>query len=103
MPGAHLLAVTAHPDDEVINMGGSIYLSAQAGCRVTLVCATRGEEGEIAEPGLATPANLGAVREEELGAACVLLGVEDLRFLDYRDSGMAGAAANAHPHAHCNA
>src|SRR5215218_4132880 len=97
MPGAQLLAVTAHPDDEVINMGGLVYLSAQAGCRVTLVCATRGEEGEIADPALATPANLGAVREEELGAACVLLGVQDLRFLDYRDSDMSGTAANADP------
>ncbi len=103
MPAPHLLAVTAHPDDEVISLGGLMHLSARAGCRVTLVCATRGEAGEIADPALATPASLGAVREGELRASCALLGVHDLRFLDYRDSGMAGTAANADPRAYCNA
>ena len=103
MPGAQLLVVTAHPDDEVLSMGGLIYLSARAGCRVTLVCTTRGEQGEISDPALATPDTLGTVREGELRAACALLGVHDVRFLDYRDSGMAGTAANADPRAYCNA
>jgi LmbE family N-acetylglucosaminyl deacetylase len=103
MPGAHLLVVTAHPDDEVLSMGGLIHLSARAGCGVTLVCTTRGELGEISDPALATPDTLGTVREGELRSACALLGVHDVRFLDYRDSGMAGTAANADPHAYCNA
>jgi LmbE family N-acetylglucosaminyl deacetylase len=103
MPGAHLLVLTAHPDDEVLSMGGLIHLSARAGCGVTLVCTTRGEQGEISDPALATPATLGTVREGELRAACALLGVHDVRFLDYRDSGMAGTAANADSRAYCNA
>jgi LmbE family N-acetylglucosaminyl deacetylase len=103
MPGPDLLVVTAHPDDEVLSLGGLIHLSARAGCRVTVVCTTRGEEGEIADPALATPGTLGTVREGELRAACDLLGVHDVRFLGYRDSGMAGTAANADPRAYCNA
>jgi LmbE family N-acetylglucosaminyl deacetylase len=103
MPGVHLLAIMAHPDDESLGLGGLLHLSARAGHRVTLLCATRGEEGEIADPALATPDTLGVVRDGELRAACALLGVEDVRFLDYRDSGMAGTPANAHPAAFCNA
>jgi len=103
MPGAHLLVVTAHSDDEVLSMGGLIHLSARAGCGVRLVCTTRGEQGEISDPALATPDTLGTVREGELRAACALLGVHDVHFLDYRDSGMAGTATNADPRAYCNA
>jgi LmbE family N-acetylglucosaminyl deacetylase len=94
-----LLVVTAHPDDEVTNFGGLIYLAAQSGARVTLVCATRGEVGEIADPALATSDTLGSVREGELRAACAILGVAELRFLDYRDSGMAGTSPNEDPRA----
>jgi LmbE family N-acetylglucosaminyl deacetylase len=67
--------------------------------RVALVCATRGEAGDIADPSLATPETLGQVREAELRCAALTLGLSDLILLDYRDSGMAGAPANAHPQA----
>ncbi len=73
------------------------------GHRVVIVCATRGEVGEIADPSLATPETLGAVRERELRAAATALGVTDVRFLGYRDSGMAGTPENAHPAALVNA
>jgi LmbE family N-acetylglucosaminyl deacetylase len=99
MPAARLLVVTAHPDDEVLHFGGLTYLTARAGGQVTLVCATRGEVGEIADTALATTATLGAVRETELRAAAALLGVQDVRLLDYRDSGMAGTPENEHPRA----
>jgi LmbE family N-acetylglucosaminyl deacetylase len=99
MASARLLVVTGHPDDEVLHFGGLIYLTAQTGGKVTLVCATRGEVGEIADGALATRETLGAVREAELRAAAVLLQVDDLRLLDYRDSGMAGAPENEHPRA----
>jgi LmbE family N-acetylglucosaminyl deacetylase len=99
MTAARLLIVTAHPDDEVLHFGGLMHLAAQAGGQVTLVCATRGEVGEIAEATLATPATLAVVREREVRAAAALLGVHDLRLLDYRDSGMAGTADNDDPRA----
>src|SRR5258708_19741427 len=56
-----------------------------AGCAVAVVCATRGEQGQIADPALATPENLGEVRERELRAACAAVGVTDVSFLDYVD------------------
>ena len=62
-----------------------------------LVCATRGEVGEIADPALATPENLGEVREGEMRAAADVLGVQNLWFLEYRDSGMAGTPENQDP------
>lgn len=83
-----LLAVYAHPDDESFVTGGSIARYAREGVEVSLVCATRGEVGEISDPALATPATLGRVRERELRDACALLGIRDLRFLDYIDGSL---------------
>jgi N-acetyl-1-D-myo-inositol-2-amino-2-deoxy-alpha-D-glucopyranoside deacetylase len=92
-----LLAIYAHPDDESFNASGSFALLRQAGVEITLICATRGEAGEISDPALATPERLGEVREGELRAAMAGLGVSDIRFLGYRDSGMAGSSSNHHP------
>lgn len=98
-----LLAVYAHPDDESFGTGGSLAKYAAEGVDITLVCATRGEVGEIADPALATPETLGAVREGELRCAARALGINTPIFLDYRDSGMAGTEENAHPQALVNA
>jgi len=95
-----LMAVFAHPDDESFGIGGTLArYGADPGVRVVLVCATRGEAGEISNPELASAERLGEVREQELRCACRTLGVEDLFFLDYRDSGMAGSAENEDPRA----
>ena len=72
------------------------------GVEVSLVTATRGEEGEILVPGLATRETLGRVREQELRDAMALVGVTDIRFLDFHDSGMAGSPENANPRAFMN-
>lgn len=93
MPDLALLGVFAHPDDEQI-MSGVFAKAAAEGIRTGLICATRGELGEIASPELATPDNLGYVRENELRAACAVIGVKQLWFLDYRDSGMMGTPGN---------
>jgi len=91
-----MLGVFAHPDDEEL-MGGTFAQAASEGVRTGLVCATRGERGEISDPALATPGNLGEVRERELRAACAVLGIKYLWFLDYKDSGMAGTPENDDP------
>ena len=39
------------------------------------------------------------VREEELRCAAEVLGLKDVYFLDYRDSGMPGSIDNTHPQA----
>lgn len=80
-----LLAVFAHPDDEAFNVSGSMARASAAGYPVALLCATRGEAGEISDPALATPETLGQVRERELRAACAAVGVRDVAFLDYAD------------------
>ena len=99
-PSRTLMAVFAHPDDESFGCGGTLArYGAEPEVRVVLVCATRGEAGEISDPKLATPERLGEARERELRCACGLLGIDALYFLDYRDSGMAGTPENQHPRA----
>lgn len=94
-----LLAVFAHPDDEAFTSGGIFAALRERGIEITLLCATRGEEGEIRVPGLATRENLGEVREGELRRAMAAVGVEDVQLLDYRDSGMIGTPQNDDPRA----
>jgi len=83
--GRSLLAVFAHPDDESLTMGGTLARYSRQGVDLSLICATRGEWGPISDPSLATRENLGQVRERELRAACELLGVRWLQFLDCFD------------------
>jgi len=94
------MAVFAHPDDESFGIGGTLArYGADPNVRVVLVCATRGEAGEISDPELAAPERLGEVRERELRCACDVLGVDAVHVLDHRDSGMAGAPENNDPRA----
>jgi N-acetyl-1-D-myo-inositol-2-amino-2-deoxy-alpha-D-glucopyranoside deacetylase len=92
-----LLAVFAHPDDESFGCGGTLARCAARGVQVYLVCATRGEVGEIRDPALATKETLGQVREGELREACRVLGLRPPVFLGYRDSGMVGTPENGDP------
>ncbi len=98
-----LLAVFAHPDDEAFSSGGALAYYASQGAVTNLVCATRGEVGEISDPSYATPETLGEVREGELRCAAETMGVSELVFLDYRDSGMEGTPENQDPRAFINA
>ena len=102
MSTKRLLGVFAHPDDEG-GVSATILKYNMSGVEAGLVCATRGEVGEIADPALATPENLGQVREGEMRAAAEVLGVHHLWFLDYRDSGMAGTPENEDPRAFAQA
>ena len=92
-----LLAIFAHPDDETFGVGGTMAFYRDRGIPVTMICATRGEVGEISPGTDATPETLGQFREQELRDACAILGVADVRFLDFRDSGMAGTPENDDP------
>src|SRR4051794_12308768 len=102
-PPLTFMAIFAHPDDEVFSCGGVMLLNRQRGIRNILICTTKGEAGEISSPELATPSNLGQVREQELREAARLLDVDELYFLGYRDSGMVDTADNQNPAAYCNA
>ena len=84
-----LLAVFAHPDDESFGVGGTLAKYASEGVEVSLVVATSGEAGEISDPSLARPDNLGQVRRQELQCAADTLGVRNLRVLGYPDGRLA--------------
>src|SRR5579863_299132 len=84
----------AHPDDEVIQTGGTMAKMAADGHRVVLVTATRGELGEVPDGLLAPGETLAERRAVELAEACAILGVARHEYLGYRDSGMAGEATN---------
>lgn len=94
--GQHLVAVVAHPDDESFGCGSLIAQAALAGARVTVICATRGEEGERRPDPTTDAWPIGLLRETELCQAAVVLGVDDVRFLDLADSGF---SANPPPNA----
>ncbi|GAA1075733.1 N-acetyl-1-D-myo-inositol-2-amino-2-deoxy-alpha-D-glucopyranoside deacetylase [Tsukamurella spumae] len=112
-----LLLVHAHPDDETITTGGTIARYLAEGAEVTVVTCTLGDEGEVMEPRFAqlTSDNadqLGGYRIGELTAALAALSDPSgpvLRplFLGgmgrWRDSGMAGTPAAAHPRAFATA
>jgi len=98
-PKPVLLAVLAHPDDESFGMGGTLALYASRGADVHLVCATRGEVGEMAPEYMEGFASIADRRESELRCAAGILGLAGVHFLDYRDSGMPGSPDNSHPKA----
>jgi LmbE family N-acetylglucosaminyl deacetylase len=87
-----MLAVWAHPDDEVYLAGGLMALAADAGCRVVCLTATRGEHG-TADPLRWPPARLAAVRELELAAALTALGVNEHHWLGIEDGTCATASS----------
>jgi N-acetyl-1-D-myo-inositol-2-amino-2-deoxy-alpha-D-glucopyranoside deacetylase len=99
MKKSTLLAVLAHPDDESFGMGGTLALYAARGVEVHLVCATRGEVGEVSPELMKGFSSIAERREAELRCAAGVLGLAGVHFLDYRDSGMPGSEDNTHPQA----
>ena len=95
--GPRILCVTAHPDDEIA-FAGTLYKTATfLGGRCDVVVITNGEGGfkyatlaealyglELTDEAVGR-ARLPAIRRRELLAACKLLGVHSVRFLDERD------------------
>lgn len=82
-----ILAVFAHPDDE-IGVGSTLAHYSDAGARIVLVCATRGEAATIYCDDCATAETLARVRTGELECACRHLGIGELRWLDWPDGGV---------------
>jgi LmbE family N-acetylglucosaminyl deacetylase len=107
MPVPTLMAIHAHPDDEVISTGGVLARYAGDGVRTVVVTCTDGSQGF--GPGNVLPGEPGhdrdavaKVRKEELQRSCAALQVGHLEMLGYRDSGMAGWDGNRDPDAFCN-
>ena len=98
-----LLAVLAHPDDESFGLGGTLALYSSKGYDVYYVCATRGEAGTVDEEHLKGFKDTAEMRTAELMKAAQALGLKEVFFLGYRDSGMPGTEPNQHPDAQINA
>jgi N-acetyl-1-D-myo-inositol-2-amino-2-deoxy-alpha-D-glucopyranoside deacetylase len=96
-PRQCMLAVLAHPDDEIF-IGGILADLAERGARVVLACATKGEAGK-AHPSVGTVQDLGALRAEELRLSCKRLGIEEPVFLGFHDSGRNDRLRRDDPHA----
>lgn len=84
-PTSSVLAILAHPDDEMF-IGGMLAHLAESGAAVTLLCATRGEMGRV-HPSVGHVDDVGALRSEELRLSCARLGIGEPRFLGFHDSG----------------
>ena len=106
MSPVSILAIRPHPDDECTGTGAILAYYGKRGERTAVLTCTLGEEGEIHDPDLdpeeARP-RLAEIRERELRDACAVLGVDEVRLLRYRDSGMQGTESNKRPDAFCNA
>ncbi|TFC67818.1 PIG-L family deacetylase [Cryobacterium sp. TMT2-4] len=73
-----VLFVHAHPDDETIATGALIAEMAARGIRVSLLTATRGEQGEVVRGPLSVLEGTDALtreRERELACAAAALGI----------------------------
>ena len=94
-----LLVVMAHPDDETFGTGGTLAYYASKGVEVHLICATRGEVGDVEPELLEGFDSIADLRENELRCAAETLGLTQVHMLDYRDSGMPGSIDNLNPRA----
>jgi LmbE family N-acetylglucosaminyl deacetylase len=92
-----LVSFHAHPDDEAIPTGGALAKAADAGHRVVIVFATRGEHGEVAEGFLDEGEALWERRVQECHRSAEVLGAARVEFLGFVDSGMMGTPENEAP------
>ncbi len=72
-PGARVVVLAAHPDDEVLAIGGLLVRLAERGCDLLLVSATDGEASHPGSPSVTAP-ELAERRGRELDAALTELG-----------------------------
>jgi len=86
-PGATLLGVWAHPDDETFLSAGIMAAAVDQGSRVVCVTATRGELGSSDPTRWPSGPQLAEVRTAELMEALSVLGVTEHHWLDYPDGG----------------
>ena len=84
---ASAVVVAAHPDDEVLGVGGTMAMLAAAGVRLRLIAVT---DGEASHPGT-DPAVFGRVRAAETTTALGVLGAggAEVVRLRFPDTGLA--------------
>ncbi|MCU1485255.1 MAG: group 1 glycosyl transferase [Actinomycetia bacterium] len=85
-----VLALGAHPDDEVVGCGGLLALLADAGAEVHVCFAT---DGEATIGASLPPEEVARRRRAEAEASCRVLGACPPRFLGHPDGSLAEHAA----------
>lgn len=81
-----VLSIHAHPDDQEFTVAGTLGKWVRAGSEIVTVCVTHGEAGSNrSTPTDMTRERLAKIREEEQRAACRVLGISEVVFLDYDD------------------
>ena len=79
-----VLAVTARPGQESVDLGALLHAFRQAGASLALLCLTRGE----ASPLNSTCERLETIRPWELRVAAGILGVSSVMVSDFPDHGL---------------
>jgi N-acetylglucosamine malate deacetylase 1 len=94
-----VLVLAPHPDDESLGCGGTIRLISQSGTPVDVIFLTRGENGlnSSHEQPESVHAQLATMREAEARAACQVLGIRHVEFLNGIDGGLSNQPHLAHP------
>ncbi len=93
---ATIVFVHAHPDDEASSTSGSMARAVDEGHRVVLVVCTNGDLGEVPDD-LEAGETLVTRRRTETAASAAVLGVDEVVWLGYLDSGMTGWPQNDDP------
>jgi LmbE family N-acetylglucosaminyl deacetylase len=78
-----VLVVNAHPDDSDFGASGTIAAWVKKGIEVSYVLCTNGDQG--GEESGYSKEEMPSVRQREQRAACAVLGVTDVTFLNYVD------------------
>lgn len=97
MPARTVVAFHAHPDDEALLDAGTLSRLADAGHRVVLVFATRGDAGDVGDGVLVADESLAERRTAEALASGEAIGAGRVEFLPWRDSGHAPDDEGAWP------
>lgn len=78
------MAITAHPDDEAANFGGSLRIYAERGVETCVLCLTPGQAATH-RGGAKSDQELATMRRKELAASCQILKVNRCIVLEYLD------------------
>ena len=82
------LFIGPHPDDIEIGAGATVAKLTAMGKKVTFLICIDGRFGLDFAPEGTTPDELARIRREESISAAKILGVDDVRFLEFSDGGL---------------
>lgn len=87
-PWKRLIAVVAHPDDESFGLGAVLSTFVAAGCRVDVICFTRGEASTLH----GIKGDLSQIRAQELRSAADALHLNDVHLHPLPDGQLSDVA-----------